>query len=299
MFKRIFLFMMMNIAIIIVLTLVFTILERYFGIRMDLYWFNYVSIFIYALVIWFTGSFISLAISKWMAKRAYKIKVLKIEDFDNLNEKQKAVWTIVQDLSERNNIKMPEVGIYNSAEPNAFATWMTKNSSLVAVSTGLLDVMDKWAIEWVVGHEMAHILNGDMVTMTLLQWVLNTFVIFFARIVSNIIASRLDEWLSWIAYFLVNILLQIIFWILASFIAMAFSRHREFRADAWSAEFLWKEKMIAWLEALKKMQSIASSDDSNLAAMKISTKKRTGIMALLSSHPDLDDRIKALKEMNI
>jgi len=290
---------MMNIAIIIVLTLVFTILERYFGIRMDLYWFNYVSIFIYALVIWFTGSFISLAISKWMAKRAYKIKVLKIEDFDNLNEKQKAVWTIVQDLSERNNIKMPEVGIYNSAEPNAFATWMTKNSSLVAVSTGLLDVMDKWAIEWVVGHEMAHILNGDMVTMTLLQWVLNTFVIFFARIVSNIIASRLDEWLSWIAYFLVNILLQIIFWILASFIAMAFSRHREFRADAWSAEFLWKEKMIAWLEALKKMQSIASSDDSNLAAMKISTKKRTGIMALLSSHPDLDDRIKALKEMNI
>jgi len=291
--------MMMNIAIIIVLTLVFTILERYFGIRMDLYWFNYVSIFIYALVIWFTGSFISLAISKWMAKRAYKIKVLKIEDFDNLNEKQKAVWTIVQDLSERNNIKMPEVGIYNSAEPNAFATWMTKNSSLVAVSTGLLDVMDKWAIEWVVGHEMAHILNGDMVTMTLLQWVLNTFVIFFARIVSNIIASRLDEWLSWIAYFLVNILLQIIFWILASFIAMAFSRHREFRADAWSAEFLWKEKMIAWLEALKKMQSIASSDDSNLAAMKISTKKRTGIMALLSSHPDLDDRIKALKEMNI
>lgn len=293
------LWLAMNAAIMIVLTIVFAILEHFFGITLDLYGTNYTSILIFSVVIWFWGSFFSLAISKWMAKRAYKIVIVTQEDYDWLNVKQKVVWDTIQDLSERNNIKMPEVWIYVSDEPNAFATWMSKNSSLVAVSTGLLSVMDKWAIEWVVWHEMAHILNGDMVTMTLLQWVLNTFVIFFARIISNIIADRVWEWMSWISYYLVNIFLQMVFWVLASLIAMKFSRYREFRADAGSAKFLWKEKMIAWLVALKKMQSIASAEDSKLAVMKISTKWRRGMWALFSSHPDLDDRINALKEMNI
>lgn len=289
----------MNAAIMIVLTAVFAVLEHFFGITLDLYWTNYTSIMIFAVIIWFSWSFISLAMSKWMAKRAYKIVILKQSDYDSLDGKQKAVWDTVRDLADRNHITMPEVWIYASNEPNAFATWMTKNSSLVAVSTGLLSVMDKWAVEWVIGHEMAHILNGDMVTMTLLQWVLNTFVIFFARIITNIIADRLDKWLSGIAYFFINIALQIIFWMLASLIAMKFSRYREFRADEGSARFLWKEKMIAWLEALKKMQKYASADNSKLATMKISTKWKHGIWALFSSHPDLDDRIKALKQMNI
>ena len=299
MFKRILLWFWMNIAIMIVLTAVFAVLEHFFGIKLDLYWTNYVSILIYAAIIWFTWSFISLAISKWMAKKAYNITILTKADYYNLDSKQKIVWDTISDLSEKNRIKMPEVWIYTSNEPNAFATWMTKNSSLVAVSTWLLSSMDNWAIEWVIGHEMAHILNWDMVTMTLLQWVLNTFVVFFARIISNIIAEKLDEWLSWIAYFFVNMLLQILFGLLASLIAMKFSRYREFRADEGSARFLGKEKMIAWLEALKRMQSIASSDDSKLAAMKISTKWKSGLMAMFSSHPDLDDRINALKGLNI
>lgn len=299
MLKRIILWFWMNIAVIIVLTVVFSILEHYFGLKLDLYWTNYISILIYAAIIWFTWSFISLAISKWMAKKAYNITILTQDDYLNLDSKQKLVWDTVKNLSERNHINMPEVWIYSSNDPNAFATGMTKNSSLVAVSTWLLSAMDNWAIEWVVWHEMAHILNGDMVTMTLLQWVLNTFVVFFARIVANLISNSVDEKLSPLVYMLVNILLQILFGILASLVAMKFSRYREFRADEWSARFLGKEKMIAWLEALKKMQSIASSDDSKLATMKISTKWKSGFMAMFSSHPDLDDRINALKAMNI
>lgn len=299
MFKRILLWFWMNIAIMIVLTAVFAILEHFFGLKLDLYWTNYTSILVYAAVIWFTWSFISLAISKWMAKKAYNITVITQDDYSRLDSKQKIVWDTIRDLAERNHIKMPEVWIYDSNEPNAFATWMTKNSSLVAVSSWLLSAMDNWAIQWVIGHEMSHILNWDMVTMTLLQWVLNTFVIFFARIVANIISNSVDEKLSPLVYMLVNILLQIMFGILASLIAMKFSRYREFRADAWSARFLGKEKMIAWLEALKRMQSIASSDDSKLATMKISTKWKSGFMAMFSSHPNLDDRINALKEMII
>jgi heat shock protein HtpX len=159
--------------------------------------------------------------------------------------------------------------------------------------------MDKNAIEWVVWHEMAHVLNGDMVTMTLLQWILNTFVIFFARIIANIF-NNVTDWKFWMLwYYWVVILFEIIFWILASMIAMWFSRYREYRADAWSARFVWKDKMIAWLEALKKIQSMASSDSSKLATMKISTKKRWWIMKLFSSHPDLDDRIKALEDIRL
>jgi len=299
MIKRVLLFLAMNIAIIIVITVVFAILEHFFGIQLDLYWQNYVSIWIYSAIIWFTGAFISLAISKWMAKRAYKIEPITLEQASNLNWKEKIVWDTVVELSERHRIKMPEVGIYNDSEANAFATWMSKNNSLVAVSTWLLDTMDNWAIEWVVAHEMAHILNWDMVTMTLLQWVLNTFVVFFARIVSNIIADRLDEWLSPMVYMLVNIALQILFGILASIIAMAYSRHREFRADAGSAKYVGKEKMIAWLQALKKMQQFASNDGADLATMKISTKGRWWFMSMFSSHPDLDDRIKALEDLRI
>ena len=302
MLKRMMLWFGMNIAIMIIITLVFTILEQVFGITLDLYGTgtsSLVSILIFSVIVWFSGSFISLAISRWMAKKTYKITPIKQEEVFNLSSKEKIVWNTVSELSERNNITMPEVGIYRSSEANAFATWMTKNSSIVAVSSGLLDSMDEGAIEWVIAHEMAHILNGDMVTMTLLQGVLNTFVIFFARVIANIFNSYTDgKFWVW-GYFAINILLQIIFWVLASLIAMKFSRHREFKADAGSARYVGKEKMIAWLQALKRMQTMVSSDDSNLAAMKISTKKRSWIMMLFSSHPDLDDRIKALEDMII
>lgn len=299
MFKRILLFLLMNIAVIALITIVFAVLERFFGIRLDLYGFNYISIWIYSAIIWFSWAFISLFLSKWMAKKAYWITIIDQSEVYNLSDKQKLVWDVVKELSERNNINMPEVGIYESPEPNAFATWASKNNSLVAVSTGLLEIMDKNAIEWVIGHEMAHILNWDMVTMTLLQWVLNTFVVFLARIITNLIASRFNEWLSTIVYFLIDILLQILFWLFASLIAMKFSRYREFRADEWSARFLWKEKMIAWLQALKRMQNLAPKDEWTFATMQISTRTKWWIMSLFSSHPDLDDRIKALEDLRI
>ena len=299
MFKRILLFLLMNIAVIALITIVFAVLERFFGIRLDLYGFNYVSIWIYSAIIWFSWAFISLFLSKWMAKKAYWITIIDQSEVYNLSDKQKLVWDVVKELSERNNINMPEVGIYESPEPNAFATWASKNSSLVAVSTGLLEIMDKNAIEWVIGHEMAHILNWDMVTMTLLQWVLNTFVVFLARIITNLVASRFNEWLSTIVYFLIDILLQILFWLFATLIAMKFSRYREFKADEWSARFLWKEKMIAWLQALKRMQNLAPKDEWTFATMQISTRTKWWIMSLFSSHPDLDDRIKALEDLRI
>jgi heat shock protein HtpX len=190
---------------------------------------------------------------------------------------------------------MPEVGIYIDTDPNAFATWATKNSSLVAVSTGLLNTMDKDAIEWVIGHEMAHILNGDMITMALLQWVVNTFVIFLSKIIANIVSSAVDERLSFLIYIVVDITLQILLGILASFVVMWFSRHREFKADEWSAKFVWKEKMIAGLKALQNMQNLAWTDKESMATMKISTKERTWIMRFLASHPSLDDRIANLE----
>ena len=299
MFKTIGLWFAMNAAVMVVIVSIFAILEHFFGIKLDLYGQNYTSILIYSAVVWFWGSFFSLIISKWMAKRAYDITLITEQNEWSLDEKERIVYTTVLSLAKQHWIKTPEVGIYNSDEPNAFATGPSKNNSLVAVSTWLLSSMDKWAIEWVVAHEMAHVLNWDMVTMTLLQWVLNTFVVFFARVVANIIASRLNEWLSGIAYFAVNIALQILFWILASILSNKFSRYREYKADAGSAKYVWKEKMIAWLQALKKMQEKMQPAEWTMASMQIATKKRWWFMALFSTHPDLDDRIKALENLRV
>jgi len=234
-----------------------------------------------------------------MAKRAYWVQVVDVNDYSNLDSKEKVVFDLVRDLAERNHIKMPEVWFYQSNEPNAFATWASKNSSLVAVSTWLLEIMNKDEIEWVIAHEMAHILNWDMVTMTLLQWLINTFVVFISRILANIFDNVTDWKFGSLWYFVVNMVLQICIWILASLITMWFSRFREYKADAGSAWYVGKDKMIAALEALKKLQNITWKDDSKFATMKISTKWRSGIMMLFSTHPDLDDRINALKNLSI
>lgn len=295
MFKRVGLFLLTNIAVIALLSLVFLVLENVFWIKLT----GYSYLLVFAAVIWFGWAFISLQMSKWIAKKAYNLSIIQQEQVDWLSKKQKAVWYTVLELAERNHITMPEVAIYQDSEPNAFATGPSKNKSLVAVSTWLLESMDIDAIEGVVWHEMAHIINGDMVTMTLLQWVVNTFVIFLARVVANIISNFLDEDLWWLAHMAVVIVLEIIFGLFASIIVMAFSRHREFKADAGSAKFLWKEKMIAGLEALKKMQAITAWDKSKLATMKISTKNKWGIMKIFSSHPKLQDRIDALNKSNI
>lgn len=292
MLKRIWLFLATNLAIIILLSIVMFIIEYFFGIRLT--WYSY--IFVVALVIWIWGSTISLFMSKWSAKRAYKLQIIKAEDVYKLNSKEKLVWETVQSLAERNNIKMPELGIYTDKEANAFATWATKNSSLVAVSSGLLETMTEAEIEWVIGHEMAHILNWDMVTMALLQWVLNVFVIFAARVIWRAISAFVDEEWALIAYYVSAILLEFVFWLIASMIAMWFSRHREFRADEWSAKYLWKEKMISWLQALQRMQSIWKWEKDSFATMKISSNKKRGFMAnLFSTHPDLEARIANLE----
>ena len=305
MLKRIVLFLITNLVIILTISILFFIIEKVFGISISGYWYSYKGLFIFALVWWFAWSFISLFISKWMAKRAYNIKVISKEEVSELSDKQRVVWEVVEELSTRNKIKMPEVWIYEDSEPNAFATWASKNSSLVAVSTGLLNNMTREEVEWVIGHEMAHILNWDMVTMTLLQWVLNTFVIFFARILANIVDSFMwnnDEWPGW-GYYISSIVFELLFGLLASMIAMWFSRYREFKADEWSARFVWKEKMIHALMVLKRMEPAlvhtTDSNDQKFAAFKIESKKWRWIASLFSSHPSLDDRIKALEELRV
>jgi len=305
MFKRIWLFLFTNIAVILVVSIILFIVEKVFWISVSWYWYNYASLLIFAALWWFIWSFISLFISKWMAKRTYNIQVIKSNDVVNLNNKEKIVWDIVEELSTKNRIKMPEVWIYQDSEPNAFATWASKNSSLVAVSSGLLDNMNENEIKWVIGHEMSHILNWDMVTMTLLQGVLNTFVIFFARILANIVDSQLnkdsDEPGWW--YYITSIVFELLLWIFASMIAMWFSRYREFKADEGSARFLWKEKMINALLALKKMEPVLihSEDwkEDNLSAFKIESKRGRWLASLFASHPSLDDRIKALENLRI
>ncbi len=298
MIKRIFLFLVTNLAVIVLIWIIIALLEHFFWFRISWYWQNYTSIFIYAIIVWFAWAFISLLLSKWSAKRAYNIDIINPNDLSDLSPKERLVYDIVFDLSQKNSIKMPEVWTYKSAEANAFATGATKNRSLVAVSSGLLDIMNEKEIKWVIWHEMSHIFSWDMVTMVLLQWVINTFVIFLSRVIANIVDSYFskdDNWgISWI-YYTTSIVLDLVLWMLASTIVMWFSRYREFKADEWSARLVWKENMISWLEALKTMINKASDDKSKLATMKISTKRKSWLMALFSSHPDLDDRIEHLR----
>ena len=300
MFKTIGLWFAMNASIMVVITISFYIIERVFWISLSTHTWGYLWMFISAAIIGFTGSFLSLAISKWMAKRAYKMTYLIEENESNFTEKERVIYTTVNNLAREHSIKTPEIGIYIDSEPNAFATGPSKNNSLVAVSSWLIENMDKNAIEWVIAHEMAHILNWDMVTMTLLQWVLNTFVVFISNILTNIIDNFLDEKMWIFARLWVVIFFQLLLWILASLIANQFSRYREFKADAWSAKYVGKEKMIAWLQALKNMQDkMSNHTDSKLAAMQISRKNKWWIMSMFSTHPDLDDRIKALEDLRI
>jgi len=295
-FKRLGLFLLMNMAIIFLFSIAIYLIKIIFWIDiMAMSGQSYLWLLIYAAMFWFIGSFFSLSISRWSAKRAYGIKPFSPEQINMLSGKELLVYNVVQDIAERHHISMPEVWVYNAQDPNAFATGPSKNKSLVAVSTGLLNMMDESEIEWVVAHEMAHILNGDMVTMTLLQWVMNTFVIFFARIVAEIINNRTDGKLWGFWYFAVYMGLQILFGIIASIVIMAFSRYREFKADEGSSKYVGKEKMIAALKALQKMKDIAPKSSWKMATMQISTKSSGGFKKLFMSHPPLEERISNLE----
>ncbi len=213
------------------------------------------------------------------------------------NEAEQWLFNTVQRQAQQANIPMPDIAIYHSADVNAFATGATKSNSLVAVSTGLLNSMTKDEAEAVVAHEVAHIANGDMVTMTLLQGVLNTFVIFLARIISTMAASSRDEngnsSTNTLVFWVVDIVLQMVFGVLATMIAMWFSRQREFRADAGSAQLVGKEKMIAALQRLQRVHEPQEMEGS-LAAFMINGSRGK---ELFMSHPPLEKRIEALRNL--
>lgn len=294
MFKRIVLFLATNLAIIVVISLILSIFNvQPYLTRQGL---NYQTLLIYALIIGFTGSFISLFISKWMAIHAFNIQLITRP----ANETETWLVAEVRKLAGQRNIGMPEVGIYQSPEPNAFATGWNKNNALVAVSTGLLQAMNQDEIEGVLGHEISHVANGDMVTLTLIQGVVNTFVIFFARIAAFLVTQFLrrdsDEPVNdGFAYYGVAMLFELLFGILASMIVMWFSRYREFRADAGSARYVGKDKMIKALQRLQQLTNKTPEDDRAPAfnTMKIAGHNRW--LALFSSHPPLEKRIAALE----
>lgn len=292
--KRIFFFLLTNFAIMILLGLVMTVVNSFYPGLLTAYGWLW-NLLLLSILIWFTGSFISLAISKWSAKKLYNITL--IEDGNADDPKLKLVWDTVVRISQANNITTPEVGYYVSNDPNAFATGMTKNKSLVAVSTWLLDAMTPREIEGVVGHEMAHILNGDMVTLTLIQWVMNTFVYFLSHIAARAITSFLARWeesegINYLVYNIVAIVAQIIFGLLAMFVVMWFSRMREYRADLGGAQFTSKASMISGLQKLQKIaEKVQPQPEAKMNAFMINEPD-----SFFSTHPALANRIKALEE---
>ena len=289
MFKRIALFLATNLAVLALLGIVLSVLQGVFGITLG----NNGTLLVFAAVFGFGGAFISLGISKWMAKRTTGMHL--IEQPRNADEAW--LYATVRRQAEAAGIKMPEVGIYDAPEINAFATGPSRNNSLVAVSTGLLRAMNRDEAEAVLAHEVSHVANGDMVTMALIQGVLNTFVIFLARVVGRII----DSWLSGnregggIAYYAIVFVLDMVFGALASIIAMWFSRWREFRADAGGANLAGREKMIAALQKLAATYG-QSTLPSQVRAFGISGSVGGGIKRLFMSHPPLAERIQALRD---
>ena len=281
---RIALFLATNFAVMIVLGIILSVT----GIAGN----STGGILIMALLFGFAGSLISLFLSKTMALRSVGAEVIK----EPRNNAERWLFETVQRQSQQAGIPMPDVAIYHSEDVNAFATGATKNNSLVAVSTGLLNAMTEDEAEAVVAHEVAHIANGDMVTMTLLQGVLNTFVIFISRMIATAVASSRnddgEETQNGGIYFLVSMALEILFGVLATIIAMWFSRYREFKADAGSAQLVGKEKMIA---ALQRLQHVHEPQElqGSLSAFMINGKRSE----LFMSHPPLEKRIEALRNL--
>lgn len=280
--KRIFLFLATNIAVLVVINIVLAVLG--INSRGDAG-----NLLAYSAVVGFTGSIISLLMSKFIAKQSVGAEVIDTPR----TEEEAWLLNIVEAQARQWNLKTPEVAIYHSPEPNAFATGASRNNSLIAVSTGLLDHMTRDEVEAVLAHEMAHVGNGDMVTLTLIQGVVNTFVVFFARIIASMVAQGRNDSESSNngIYMLVNFVLQILFGFLASFIVMWFSRQREYRADAGAAKLVGAPKMIAALQRLKGHSSDLPQD---MTAMGIASEAKD---SLLSTHPSLDNRIARLKMM--
>ncbi len=290
--KRIALFLITNLAILVVLSIVLSLLgvdsllaEN--GVDLDLQ-----ALLIFSAVIGMTGSFISLAMSKWSAKRMTGAKVITQAE----NKTQQWLLSTVERQASQAGIKTPEVAIYQSPDVNAFATGMSRNNALVAVSSGLIESMKMDEAEAVLAHEVSHVANGDMVTLALIQGVVNTFVIFASRVVGHIVDRVIlkNERGHGIGFFISSMIAQVVFGILASTIVMYFSRQREFKADAGAAELAGSEKMVA---ALQRLQAIhqPSKLPEQMAAFGINGGLGHGVKRLFMSHPPLEERIAALR----
>jgi heat shock protein HtpX len=290
--KRIFLFLLTNLAVVLVLSIVarLTGLDAWLAVHGQ----SYTGLLVFAALFGFGGSFISLLLSKTMAKRGMGVQIIDPQTQDATGR-----WLlgVVEHHARTVGVGMPEVGIFEQPDPNAFATGWNRNSALVAVSSGLLQSMGRDQVEAVLGHEMTHVANGDMVTLALIQGVVNTFVIFLSRVVAGLI-SRSENGRGGGAYFLTVIVLQLVFGILANLIVMWFSRRREFRADFGGAQLAGKSRMIAALEGLKRVHEPLPSQQ--FAAFGIAEGPvASGLKRLFMSHPPLDERIAALQALQI
>ena len=293
---RILLYVLTNLAVVLVLGVVL----RVFGVETWLFQHgvntNLSALLLFAAAFGFIGSFLSLALSKWMAKMSTGARVITAPS----DPREAWLLETVHRLAQGVGVRPPEVGIFPSAAPNAFATGMFKNSALVAVSEGLLQGMRQDEIEAVLGHEMSHVANGDMVTMSLLQGVLNTFVIFLSRVVAMVVDSALggrsERGRSGPGFWITTMVLQLLFGIVASMIAMSFSRWREYRADRGGAKLAGRDDMIAALRRLESMHTPSGLPQS-LAAFGIKGDQVSGLRALLMSHPPISKRIEALQQL--
>ena len=289
--KRIFYFLATNIAILIVLSITLRILGVESLLAENGSDLNINALLIFSAVFGFGGAFISLAISKWMAKKLSGTQIITTPK----NNQEQWLLDTINKQAKIVGVKMPEVGIFPSNDMNAFATGASKNKALVAVSSGLLEQMNQGEIEAVLGHEMSHVANGDMITLTLIQGVVNTFVIFFSRVIGHFVDRVIlkNQRGYGIGYFVTTIFAQIVLSILASIIVMYYSRKREFVADTGGADLAGAHNMISALNTLAQREPQALPEQ--LAAFGIGEKKKTGLKALWSSHPPIELRIKALE----
>ncbi|MDO8681025.1 MAG: protease HtpX [Acidobacteriota bacterium] len=285
--KRILLFVATNLAVMITLSIVLSLLGVGGYLTPD--GLDYSALMVFCLVWGMGGAFISLQMSRFMAKMAMGVQLI-----NGKSGQAELDWLYrtVDQLAQKAGLQMPEVGVYDSPEVNAFATGPSKKRSLVAVSSGLMRSMQHQEIEGVLAHEISHIQNGDMVTMTLIQGVVNAFVMFFARIIANIVRQMVDEKISHLVFFGVTLVLDILLGILGMMVVAWFSRAREFRADAGGAALAGKSNMIGALQRLMQNKALVDTSQPQLATMKINGGK--GFMSLISTHPPLEVRIAAL-----
>jgi heat shock protein HtpX len=288
--KRVALFLITNIAVLVVLSIVLRLLGVESLLHENGVDLNYESLLIFSALFGFGGAFISLFISKWLAKRTTGAVVIT----EPSNDVEQWLLNKVSQHAQAAGIKTPEVAIFDSPSPNAFATGARRDAALVAVSTGLLRCMREDEVDAVLAHEIGHVANGDMITLTLVQGVVNTFVIFLSRVVGHLVDRVVlkNERGYGIGYFVAVIASQILFGILASFVVSWFSRQREFRADAEGARLAGRDKMIAALERLKTAGDATPLPD---ALQAFGIAGGGGLMALMRSHPPLDARIEALR----